>query len=197
MFGLLFLIGCSSSQTFLDPGFANSGGQHYKRIVLVLEPGELDRAAHALLLGTSLEYIGHHKEYILYGAGVERAERRGAGFCAGGDYEADAYLLLKVERATLEGARFLFSVKAGLHDCADDSKLWAAEYGSAYPRYDQDLAATIRGFQNRYGVQTGPFIPGVYLITRELFESLPDPELSGDDILEKIDIDARGPRLDL
>ena len=63
-----------------------------------------------------------------------------------------------------------------------------------YDSADDDLTQTIDGYANRYGEDSRPYVAGFYQIARKLFDSLPDPLLNDDDILEKIETDSTARR---
>ena len=75
-------------------------------------------------------------------------------------------------------------------DCATGLLVWRALGENSYASEDSDLEQTIRGYTNRYGESVRPYVAGAYLLVRKLYDSMPDPTLNEDDIVEKIEVDA-------
>lgn len=177
-----------------------------------------DAAVFEMFQGVAREFISHHHEYIVLGGEAlpadafadipdglpgattiaERPPKRafpGAAvdrICQA-DYDGKAthgVLLSQFQRLDLAGNSVQLQVESRLIDCETGLLVWRAVGANSYATEDGDLEQTIRGYANRYGEGTRPYVAGFFLLARKLFESMPDPTLSEDDIIEKIEIDS-------
>ncbi|MEQ9363016.1 MAG: MXAN_6521/LA_1396 family lipoprotein [Leptospirales bacterium] len=128
-----------------------------------------------------------------YGARA-RPGRAGDRLCTA-DYDGKkphGVLISQFQRLEVDAARntVALRVEARLVDCETGLLVWRAVGENTYASNDADLEQTIRGYANRYGEETRPYVAGFFLLTRKLFDSMPNPNLSEDDIIEKIEIDA-------
>lgn len=177
----------------------------------------LQAAVFAMFQGVVREFVSHHHEYILLGGEVLPADSfddlpaedralPGRTASIGGanpgaaiqkicqsDYDgkrAHGVLLSQFQQLAATDDAVLMQVEARLIDCETGLLVWRALGANTYTSNDPDLEQTIRGYSNRYGEQVKPYVAGSFLLARKLFESMPDPTLTEDDIIEKIEIDA-------
>ncbi|MCR9145399.1 MAG: MXAN_6521/LA_1396 family lipoprotein [bacterium] len=163
---------------------------HHEYILLgaaVLSKGELAdvraKDGQAALPGATASYGGRAQP----GAAIDRLCRA--------DFDGKrphGVLLSRFERLDLNAAADAvdLQVEARLIDCETGLLVWRALGANTYAAQDPDLEQTIRGYANRYGESTRPYVAGAFLLARKLFDSMPDPDLNEDDIIEKIEIDA-------
>lgn len=208
---------CMVSDTYTIRYYQLDEGQRVKRVVLAASfaPGvgeTIEPAVLEMYQGVVREFVSHHHEYILLDArilprDVFAANLPGAtaiprpplaltppiqGLCAA-DYDGrktHSVLLNHFYKLERQGGSAALRVEARLIDCATGLLVWRALGENSYASEDSDLEQTIRGYTNRYGESVRPYVAGAYLLVRKLYDSMPDPTLNEDDIVEKIEVDA-------
>jgi probable lipoprotein (TIGR04455 family) len=187
--------GCIVSNTYLKAGYADAERSRYKRIALFAEADPaLDPNVAVLYLGMLRDFLAHHREFIIVGGGVRPAAGPKPAVCAErfSGVGPDAALQIALPEAKhTRGESVRLRAVATLFSCADGERLWSAEGEGEWDVRDDALAGATRAYSGRYGEAAGEFTPAFWRMTRALYDSLPGPELSGDDIDQKIDFDAQ------
>lgn len=186
---------CVVSNTYLKPGYADAERQRYKRIALYAEADPaLDPNVAALYLGMLRDFLAHHREFIIVGGGVRPATTAKPAVCGErfAGVAPDAALSIAFpELIRTRGESVRIRAQAGLISCQDGERLWAAEGAGEWDVRDDSLQGAMRAYAGRYGEDAGEFTPAFWRMTRALYDSLPGPELDGDDIDQKIDFDSQ------
>lgn len=187
--------GCVVSNTYLKESYDDAERNRYKRIALyaAADPA-LDPNVAALYLGMLRDYLAHHREFIIVGGGVRPATAAKPAVCGErfAGVAPDAALAIALpELARTRGESVRIRAQAALFSCADGERLWAAEGAGEWDVRDDSLQGAMRAYAGRYGEDAGEFTPAFWRMTRALYDSLPGPELSGDDIDQKIEFDAQ------
>jgi probable lipoprotein (TIGR04455 family) len=101
-------------------------------------------------------------------------------------HPVDAVLWLR-PTAVQVGAGAEVSVEGRLFRCTDGVELWAADAAGSWPSRQQRLQQTIAQYVEEFGPEVEPFVAPSYRLLQATLETLPDPVLTEDDQLEKIE----------
>ncbi len=201
-FAAALISGCVVKSTYLRDDFAPGGVAREKRIALTVSgaPATVDRAG-LVYLAILRDYLSHHSEYIIIGGGpsvigggsTPNSATSRPPVCTQrfGRFNPDAAMHGELEALDESDGEVRLVVTASLYRCTDGELLWRAKGDGRWDAEDSSLQRVVRGYSARYGAETTPYIPAIWRMTRKLYDSLPPPELTQNEIDERIELDAQ------
>ena len=129
-------------------------------------------------------------QYLIYRTTLLDAEWRTACGPLGGEREGELEGVLTVQAIDVKpaGDEIELRLVAELYRCADGELLWRAEGFEGTESKDDDLAKLIESYQTRLGEAAGRYAAPAFLILRDILETMPDPVLTDDEVMEKIEL---------
>jgi probable lipoprotein (TIGR04455 family) len=79
-------------------------------------------------------------------------------------------------------------LKAQLLRCTDGQEVWAAEAGGSFESKDARLADVTAQYVSEIGAEVEPYVAPAFNLLRPTLDTLPNPDLTEEDINEKIEL---------
>lgn len=173
--------GCGASvQSWVRPDYAATDQQTVKRLALQVRGVPADQQRMWTLMAR--RYINQHKNFIMRPAELPADATLGTA-CAG----KDGVLGLDVQAAQL-GADVQLRVQARIDRCRDGQAMWTGAVQGKWPSDEPTVAELRAHYVTELGQSIEAFVAPAFLAIKALVPRLPDPVLSGDDEMEKIEI---------
>ncbi len=183
----LLLVSCTVRYSRIKSGYESSERLRLKRIMLLVESAHTDEKIRKLFAAVAREYISHHKEYIFFPKLLDPAVDL-VSHCA--KEKLDGILTVRFYRLEKREGQVDMEVQSALYGCSTPAIVWEALARNNYASQDSDLTTLTTSYTNRIGPEIADYAAPFYLIERKLFESLPDPLLTEEDIEAKIEADS-------
>lgn len=179
-FFFLVLAACGTVQSvYLHPEFSAVHANRIARLAIVADVvGEGARPE--LWLKLAQRYTNDHRDFL-----VKRAVESAESSCNSGAVDG----IMSVHGTQQEdGAQVLLTAVVSIQNCLGQ-KIWEASASGTYDAVDPELVELARSYQDELGEDVATYVPGAFRILRDVLERLPQPLLSDEYILEKIDLE--------
>ncbi len=181
---VVLLSSCSAVQaTWVKPDYNVKAPDATKRIAVVAWAPADHAALAGLLSHVAADRIDLRMNYLVHK--TEVMVRGWSDICG----ELEGVLSIRAIVVTLQpNDRVQLVLVAELHDCKTGALLWRVEGSEGIASEDDDLSALTESYTNNLGPEVGRYAAPAFLILRDMLETLPDPTLTDDEIMEKIEL---------
>jgi probable lipoprotein (TIGR04455 family) len=177
---------CTSvRQRFVVEGYQKNPGRMIKRIVIMSDPFPQNRDLAGLISAMTRDLIKANRNYLVYG--TASTEREVAEACK----TLDGVLRMSVGRADAAGGRIDLEITGELRRCSDNSAVWNATGRASGKSRSRSLQNLVQNYVEKYGDLAEVLAAPAYNILQDIVETMPNPELTEDELMEKIDLDIR------
>jgi probable lipoprotein (TIGR04455 family) len=175
---------CSSVRSrFMVEGYAENPAQMIKRIVIISEFSPQNKDLAGLISAMTRDLIRTNRNYLVYG--ILSAEREVAEACQ----TRDGVLKMRVDRADAMGERIDLEITGELRRCSDNSIVWSATALASGHSRNRSLKNLVQDYVEEYGTQAEIYAAPAFNIIKDIVEGMPNPELTEDELMEKIDLE--------
>jgi len=184
IFVMLVSFACTSvRQRFVVEGYKKNPGQMIKRIVIISGPFPQNRDLAGLISAMTRDLIKANRNYLVFGTAA--TEREVAEACK----TLDGVLRMSVNRADAAGGRIDLEITGELRRCSDKSVVWNATGRASGKSRSRSLKNLIQSYVEKYGGLAEVYAAPAYNILQDIVETMPNPELTEDELMEKIDLE--------
>lgn len=127
-------------------------------------------------------YINQHRNFILRPAELAHEATLGVA-CAG----QEGVLGLDVAQA-LKGSDVALQVQGRIQRCRDGQEVWTGSVQGAWSSDEATVAELKAHYVKELGEAIAPFVAPAFLAIKALVATLPQPVITGDDEMEKIEL---------
>jgi len=182
---------CSAVEsTYVRAGYDAKTPDAVKRIAIVAWALPDHPKLGDVLRQVTADRVQLKMQYLVYR--VELIDTEWRAVCgplgAEGEGALEGVLAVQAIDVKLAGEDIELRLVAELHRCADGELLWRAEGFEGTESKDDDLTKLTESYQTKLGEAAGRYAAPVFLILRDILETLPDPVLTDDEIMEKIEL---------
>ncbi len=167
---------------FMADGYTKDPGQMIKRIVIISEPPPQNEALAGLLNAMTRDLIKTNRNYLVYG--TLSTEQEVAEACK----KLDGVLKIRVDRAEVVGEHIDLEITGELRRCPD-AVIWSATARASGKSQTRSLKNLVQDYVEEYGSQAEVYAAPAFNIIEDIIEAMPDPELTEDELTEKIDLE--------
>ena len=180
----LGFLACSSVRhRFLVEGYTKNPGQMIKRIAIISEFPPQNKDLAGLINAMTRDVIKTNRNYLVYG--ILSTEREVAEACK----TREGVLKMRVDKADAAGERVELEMTGELRRCSDNSLVWSAAARSSGKSRDRSLENLIRSYVEEYGKQAEVYAAPAFNVIEDIVEAMPNPLLTDDELIEKIDLE--------
>lgn len=180
--------GCGSAvkMSRVRDDYAAVDQQRTKRLVVVTSPSpNRDPLLGELWAVLARRYVNQNRDFIAKESRVEEGRFEPRSACTDG---IEGVLHLEPREATLKEKGAEVGVFAQLVRCPEGEEIWAAESGGSWGS-DSDLFASQRAqYESELGQEIGPWVVPSFQLLKATLETLPNPVLDDEDVIEKIEL---------
>lgn len=182
---------CSAVQSvYVQPGYDIHQPSVIKRIAVVGWAPAAQPGLDAVLSHVTADLIKLRKNYLVHTVGI--VKQSWAETCD----KLEGVLAVRTLRLLPQEGNVTLALTAELYDCRDGAMVWRAAGERRGKSADADLASLTDVYRRELGAAAETYAAPAFALVQQLIESLPDPILNDDDVLEKIEIGAAAaPRL--
>jgi probable lipoprotein (TIGR04455 family) len=181
---MLASFACTSvHRRFMAEGYKKNPGQMIKQIVLISEPFPQNEGLARLVNAMTRDLIRTNRNYLVYG--MLSTEREVAEACK----TRDGVLKMSVDRASALGERVDLEITAELRRCSDQSVVWSATARTSGKSRNRSLKNLIQNYVEQHGRQAEVYAAPAFNVIEDLVEAMPNPDLTEDELMEKIEIE--------
>jgi probable lipoprotein (TIGR04455 family) len=181
---MLVSFACTSVRhRFIVEDYKKNPGQMIKRIVIISDPFPQNRDLAGLIGAMTRDLIKTNKNYLVYG--TASTEREVAEVCK----TLDGVLKMSVSRADAAGGRIDLEITGELRRCSDKSAVWNATARASGKSRSRSLENLVQNYVKKYGDVAEVYAAPAYNILQDIVETMPNPELTEDELMEKIDLE--------
>lgn len=102
--------------------------------------------------------------------------------------QVDGVLWLRPDvQQKAEGAGVEAALEGRLLRCVDGEEVWSAQAAGSWSAKDKKLEETVADYVREFGAEVEPYVVGSWYLLRAALDTLPEPELTGDEQMEKIE----------
>ena len=175
---------CTSvRRQFLVEGYKKNPGQMIKRIVIISEPSPQNEDLAGLISAMTRDLIKTNRNYLVYG--TLSTEREVAEACK----TRDGVLKMWVRRADAVGEHIDLEITGELRRCFDHSVVWSATARASGKSRNRSLKNLVQNYVEEYGHQAEVYAAPAFNVIEDIVEAMPNPELTEDELIEKIDLE--------
>jgi probable lipoprotein (TIGR04455 family) len=168
---------------FIVEGYKKNPGQMIKRIVIISDPFPQNRDLAGLISAMTRDLIKTNRNYLVYG--TLSTEREVAEACK----TRDGVLRMWVGRADAVGEHIDLEITGELRRCSDNSAVWSATARASGKSRNRSLKNLVQNYVEEYGNQAEVYAAPAFNIIEDIVEAMPNPELTEDELMEKIDLE--------
>ncbi len=175
---------CTSvHRRFIVEGYKKNPGQMVKRIVIISEPSRQNQDLTGLISAMTCDLIKTNRNYLVYG--IVSTEQEVAEACK----TRDGVLKMRVDRAEAVGEHIDLEITGELRRCSDDSVVWSATASASGKSQNRSLKNLVQNYVQEHGHQAEVYAAPAFKIIIDIIETMPNPELTEDELMEKIDLE--------
>ena len=175
---------CTSvRRRFVVEGYTKNPGQMIKRIVIISELSPQNKDLAGLISAMTRDLIKTNRNYLVYG--TLSTEREVTEACK----TRDGVLKMWVDRADAAGERIHLEITGKLRRCSDNSVVWSAAARASGKSRNRSLKNLVQNYVEDYGKQAEVYAAPAFNVVEDIVEAMPNPELTEDELMEKIDLE--------
>ncbi|ADO75061.1 MXAN_6521/LA_1396 family lipoprotein [Stigmatella aurantiaca] len=187
--GLALLAGCSAvKKSTIRPDYEQVDKQRVKRLAVVTQPlPDGQQAVGDLWSLIARQYVNQNRDFLVKEHAATSGPLDDAGIqalCVNG-IEGVLWLHPQVKR-TQNGAEA--AVQARLVRCGDGEDVWSAEAGGSWESQDPKFRERTEQYISQFGPSVEPYVVPSYKLLMATLNTLPNPQLTEQDIDEKIEL---------
>ena len=199
--GLLLLVSlalpaCGTVQsTWVRDDFAQVDAKQTKRLAVTATVDavglatESTQAAAQLWAQMTRRYANQHRDFIVRAALTQPDQLARDKACATGTADKPMHgLLTVVGKQEQQGEQVRVQVAATLLRCSDGAQVWRAEGAHTFASVDATVAELTTYYSGLLGPAVQAYVAPVFHLLRAVLETLPRPELTDDETMEKIEL---------
>jgi len=168
---------------FIVEGYTKNPGQMIKRIVIISESSPQNKDLAGLISAMTRDLIKTNRNYLVYG--TLSTEREVAEACK----IRDGVLKMRVDRADVVGEHINLEITGELRRCSDHSVVWSATARASGKSQDRSLKNLVQNYVEEHGKQAEIYAAPAFNIIEDIVEAMPNPGLTEDELMEKIDLE--------
>jgi probable lipoprotein (TIGR04455 family) len=181
---MLVFFACSSVRhRFIVEGYKKNPGQMIKRIVIITKPCPQNGGLAGLISAMTRDLIRTNRNYLVYG--TLSTEREVADACE----IRDGVLKMSVDRADAVGEHIDLEISGELRRCSDKSVVWSATARASGKSRNRSLKNLVQNYAEKHGNQAEVYAAPAFNIIEDIVETMPNPKLTEDELMEKIDLE--------
>jgi probable lipoprotein (TIGR04455 family) len=96
---------------------------------------------------------------------------------------------MSVDRADAAGEHIDLEITGELRRCSDKAVVWSATARASGKSRNRSLRNLVQNYVKEHGNQAEVYAAPAFNIIENIVESMPNPELTEDELTEKIDLD--------
>jgi probable lipoprotein (TIGR04455 family) len=180
----LLAAGCSSvNDQWVRAGYG-AGPDLLKRIAIVAwAPAEHARLAETLAM-VATDRVKLKLNYLVYASGP--MQRGWSDACAD---KVEGVLAIQTLAAGTNGKETGLALATELYSCKTGALLWRAEAADTADVDDADLVELTKSYVEKLGQEAAGYAAASFLVLRDMLDTLPNPTLTDDELMEKIELD--------
>lgn len=168
---------------FIVEGYTKNPGQMIKRIVIISELPPQNKDLAGLISAMTRDLIRTNRNYLVYG--ILSTEREVTEACK----TRDGVLKMWVDRADATGERINLEITGELRRCSDHSVVWSATARTSGKSRNRSLKNLVQNYVEEHGKQAEVYAAPAFNVIEDIVEAMPNPELTEDELMEKIDLE--------
>jgi len=168
---------------FIVEGYTKNPGQMIKRIVIISELPPQNKDLAGLISAMTRDLIRTNRNYLVYG--ILSTEREVTEACK----TRDGVLKMWVDRADATGERINLEITGELRRCSDHSVVWSATARTSGKSRNRSLKNLVQNYVEEHGKQVEVYAAPAFNVIEDIVEAMPNPELTEDELMEKIDLE--------
>jgi probable lipoprotein (TIGR04455 family) len=180
---------CTIKHSFVTDTFEENEKKYLKRVSIYSFSGPKDKVAREVYNHILYNVVSNNKEYILYPAVKKSKAKADPKLLCRFNRRLQGVIINKFERYEVEEDDITMRVNSALYSCKDQKLVWNAIAENSFSKNGADLKVYKETIESKLGRDSGNYVAPFYNMSRKLFDSLPEPELSDDEEDEKIDQD--------
>jgi probable lipoprotein (TIGR04455 family) len=154
-----------------------------KRIVIISEPSPQNKDLAGLISAMARDLIKTNRNYLVYG--VLSTEREVAEACK----TRDGVLKMGVGWVDVAGGHIDLEITGELRRCSDNATVWSATARASGKSRNRSLKNLVQNYVEEYGKEAEVYAAPAFNILEDIVEAMPNPELTEDELMEKIDLE--------
>jgi probable lipoprotein (TIGR04455 family) len=180
----LLSFACTSvRRQYILKNYTKNPGQMVKRIVIISKPSPQEKDLAGLVSAMTRDLIKTNRNYLVYG--TLSTDREVAEACK----TRDGVLKMWVGRADAVGEHIDLEITGELRRCSDNSAVWSATARNSGKSRNRSLKNLVQSYVEEYGNQAEVYAAPAFNIIEDIVETMPNPELTEDELMEKIDLE--------
>ena len=181
---LLLPFACTSvHRRFMVEGYQKDPGRMIKRIVIISRTPPPHEDLAGLISAITRDLLKTNRNYLVYG--TVSTESEAAEACK----TRDGVLRMALEKADAKGERMDLQITGELRRCSDKSVVWSATGRASGKSRNLSLKNLVQNYVEEHGYLAEVYAAPAFNIIEDLVETMPSPELTEEELLEKIDLE--------
>ena len=180
----LLSFACTSvRRQYILKDYTKNPGQMVKRIVIISKPFPQEKDLAGLVSAMTRDLLKTNRNYLVYG--TLSTEREVVEACK----IRDGVLKMWVDRADAMGEYIDLEITGELRRCSDNVLVWSATARASGKSQNRSLKNLVQNYVEEYGDQAEVYAAPAFNIIEDIVEAMPNPELTEDELMEKIDLE--------
>jgi probable lipoprotein (TIGR04455 family) len=187
LLALSLAAGCSAVRmSRVRPDYAQVDRTATKRLVVVTAPAPEGKESLGQLWSVmARRYVNQNRDFIAKESRVAAEGFVPTEACAEG---VEGVMVLAPRGVQQRGQGVEAQVLAQLFRCSDGQEVWAAEAGGSWESDNALFAAQRTQYVTELGEEVAPYVAPSFQLLKAVLDTLPQPLLSEDDVVEKIEL---------
>jgi probable lipoprotein (TIGR04455 family) len=174
---------CSSIETaWVRAGYDANATAAVKHIAVVAwAPPEYPELAN-VLANVAADRVKLKLNYLVHSAAP--AARGWSEACG----ELEGVLAIQALNVAKHEGGMELAIAAELYSCKTGALIWRAQAHDTADATDSDLVELVQSYVRQLGDAAAPYATAAFLVLRDILDTLPNPTLTDDEVMEKIEL---------
>ena len=175
---------CSSVDSrYVKKNYTQDNKQVIKHVVIAARAPMEYRDLDKLLLKIASDTIELKKKYLVH---QKKSIKNPSDLNCG---RQNGMIVFSIDRIRIDDAGVEMSIKCELFDCRTGEVIWHIRAENSSRPDNDDLENLILAYKNEFGENSELFSAVVFKLIRDIIEEIPDPVLTDEEALQKIELE--------
>jgi len=184
----LFTVNCSAiNSVYVRDKYTDDSSAMIKKVIVVVKIPEKYPELAPLISNIAADIIKLKTNYLVYDYKTTTSEN----ITQDCNKNTEGIFIFSIQHAEIKKNKIFLDLKSELYNCSTKELIWLVHAIKTTESDNTDLKELTIGYEKKYNNSAAIFAAPAFIVIQDIIESVPDPDLSDDEVDIKIKLDAR------